>query len=304
MESALNIFTGEIVDAARLQSLPEPEKGRYVCHGCGVRLLPASYRPSNLVSPYFTVGCSGAHLESCDVVGASKMSPCDAEKRSGSVRDGIPALFPTRLLLKTSVKSSVETDMPARCATPEFGVPSRSSLPQPSGGLLRSRAVNTIRQICRTFVDYPDDRDLVLHIPGVKATKYCTVFKKLKWDELQHYPGLRIFYAALRWTKLVEDDVCLELALDAGLREGGRLVAGHCLKIVWEAWSDARKAVVRRELLDAQLCARHAFRAGSRGVKAYVFFLGSQDVTDLRVFRVDDYRLLCCLVEQISYPKF
>lgn len=221
MESALDAATGELVDAVLLQSMPEVEKRHYLCHGCGVRMLPASYHPSNLVSPYFTVGRSGAHLGSCDVAEEPSMASCSAE----------------------------------------------------------------------------------LHIPGVKTTKCCTVFKKLKWDELLHYPEPRIFYAALRWTKPVEDDVSLDLAFDAGLREGGRLIAGQCLKKGWGAWNSARKTVVRRELLDAQLRARQAFSAGSKRVKAFVYFIGAQDLTDRRVFRVDDHRLLCCIAEEIIYPK-
>jgi len=304
MESALNIVTGEIIDAAQLQYLSAVERGRFVCHGCGVRLLPASYRPSNLVNPYFTVGSTGRHLENCDVIAGHPVVSYNGEKRSGSDRDEIPALFPTRLHLKKRTNGVLNPNSAALSTVPELKAPSDSSLKRPCGGLLRSRTVNTIRQICHTFVHYPQDRDLPLHIPGVNATRYYTVFKKLKWDELQRYQEPRIFYAALRWTKPIEDDGSMQIALDVGARDEGHLVAGHILKISWAEWLDARKACVRREIVHAQLCARHAYKAGRAGVKAYVFFLGLQETADPRFFCVDDYRLLCCFVGKISYPKF
>ncbi|MCP2086268.1 UNVERIFIED_ORG: hypothetical protein J2Y81_002285 [Paraburkholderia sediminicola] len=66
-------------------------------------------------------------------------------------------------------------------------------------------------------------------MPGIDAAKYLTVFKKLKWDELALYPDVRIFYAAIRWSKPLDTD-------------------------------------------------------------------------DVTLFRVTDHRLICCLVDEITYP--
>jgi hypothetical protein len=303
MESALDCVTGDVVEAEQLWLLAQVDRERYACRGCGVKVLPASYRPTNLVRPYFTVGSAGAHHPGCDVDGEQCLVQRGRLQRVSTSRDGFPAPYPSRLVLKDGReivdKESTASDAP-RGGRREAPVPPSHSAPS----MPRNRTVGTIRQICRTFINFPYDRDLALSLPGVEADKYYVAFKKLKWDGLLRYPEPRIFYAALRWAKPVEDDAYIEIKLDAGQREGGKLVVGHRVRIEWAGWSYARKNTVRREIEVAREEAKQAFEAGQKQKKAFVFFLGGQDAADAGLFRVLDHRLICCIVDEIIYPKF
>ncbi|MQA21668.1 hypothetical protein [Rugamonas rivuli] len=303
MESAQNRITGEVVDAEQLWLLHVVDKDSYVCRGCGVKVLPASFRPTNLVRPYFTVGSNGVHLPECDVDGEQRLIQQARQERVSTPRVGFPAPYPSKLVLK-DYREVVDAGTPDDDTAQRGRSDASSRPPRSASTVQRKRAVSTIRQICRTFINFPYDRDLELSVPSVEADKYYAVFKKLKWDELQRYPDARIFYAAMRWGKPTDEATHMEIGLDAGQREGSKLVVGHRVRIEWSGWSDARKNSVRRELEVAREEAKRAFEAGQKQKKAFVFFLGIQDAVDPVLFRVVDHRLICCIVDEIIYPKF
>ncbi|MYN08897.1 hypothetical protein [Pseudoduganella aquatica] len=300
MESALDSVTGEVVEAEQLWLLDQVDRESYACRGCGVKVLPASYRPTNLVRPYFTVGSAGAHRPGCDVDGEQRLVQRGRQQRVTTSHDGFPVPYPSRLVLNDRREIADRATDASREGRRDAPVPPSHSAP----GMPRNRTVGTIRQICRTFINFPYDRDLGLSLPGVEADKYYAAFKKLKWDDMLRYPEPRIFYAALRWAKPVEGDAYMEIGLDAGQREGGKLLVGHRVRIEWAGWSDARKNAVRKEIEAAREEAKQAFEAGQKQKKAFVFFLDDQDGADAALFRVLDHRLICCIVDEISYPKF
>ncbi len=303
MESALNRITGEVVDAEQLWLLDLVDKDSYVCRGCGVKVLPASFRPTNLVRPYFTIGSSGVHLPECDVDGEQRLIQQARQERVSTPRVGFPAPYPSRLVLKER-REVVDGSAANDDAVPRGRSDAPESPPRSASTAQRKRVVATIRQICRTFINFPYDRDLELSVPGVEADKYYGVFKKLKWDELRRYPEPKIFYAAMRWGKPIDEATHMEIVVDAGQREGSKLVVGHRVRIEWADWSEARKTYVRRELEVAREEAKRAFEAGQKQKKAFVFILGTQDAVDPVLFRVLDHRLICCIVDEIIYPKF
>ncbi|MCX5541499.1 hypothetical protein M3A49_18670 [Paraburkholderia sp. CNPSo 3076] len=49
---------------------------------------------------------------------------------------------------------------------------------------------------------------------------------------------------------------------------------------------------------------KEAIAAKDKGTKekGYLFFAGEQDTDDVTLFRVTDHRLICCLVDEITYP--
>lgn len=166
----------------------------------------------------------------------------------------------------------------------------------------RRRVASTIRPICRTFINFPYDRDLELEVPGIDATKYLSVFKKLKWDELAFYPDTRIIYAAIRWSRPLDTDDFLEIALDTGERDQEkRLLRGHRVRVEWAEWSKAKRTYVRNEIEAAR---KEAIAAKDKGTKekGYLFFVGEQGADDVTLFRITDHRLICCVVDEITYP--
>ena len=101
METALDKYTGQIIDASQLWIIDQTEgvdKTRYVCRGCGVLANPCSYRPHNEVRPYFKA--DPHHLEHCDIPLESLLIKRGRKRRLTSLR-GFPGSFPNRLELKT-----------------------------------------------------------------------------------------------------------------------------------------------------------------------------------------------------------
>lgn len=301
MDSAQDKITGEIVEAEQLWLIPVVDKDRYVCRGCGIKLTPAAYRPENVVRPYFTAR-DGDHKQGCDVNGEKKLVNKGKKKRLSTPKEGFPAPYPAKLVLRdlrAITGESGGSDNDAAGGGGTRGTGDGKSAPSTSN---RRRVANTIRPICRTFINFPYDRDLELEVPGIDATKYLTVFKKLKWNELARYPEARITYAAIRWSKPLDTDEFLEITVDAGERDEKRLVRGHRVRVEWVDWSKAKRTYVRNEIEAAR---KEAITANEKGTKekGYLFFVGEQDSEDVTLFRVTDHRLICCLVDEITYPK-
>lgn len=305
MESAQDKITGEIVEAEQLWLIENVDKERYVCRGCGIKVLPASYKPTNVVRPYFTTGKEVDHKADCDVDGEKKLVTRGKKERLSTQRDGFPVPYPSRLVLRD--ERPVVDDGSLSGAGPKAGGKpgtEQSTSADGTSSPTRRRAANTIRPICRTFINFPYDRDLELAIPGIEATNYLSVFKKLKWDELSLYSEAKLFYAAMRWNKPVETDEFLEIALDAGERdETKRLQRGHRIRVEWADWSKSKRTYVRNEIEAARKEAIEAKEKNPK-IKGYLFFIGQQDLDDITLFRVVDHRLICCLVNEITYPKF
>ena len=301
MDSAQDKITGEIVEAEQLWLIPVVDKDRYVCRGCGIKLTPAAYRPENVVRPYFTAR-DGDHKPGCDVDGEKKLVNKGKKKRLSTPKEGFPAPYPSKLILRDLRAITGEPGGGDNDATGGGGTRRTGDGNSGTSTSNRRRVANTIRPICRTFINFPYDRDLELEVPGIDATKYLSVFKKLKWDELARYPDARIFYAAIRWSKPVETDEFLEVTVDAGERDQEkRLVRGHRVRVEWADWSKAKRTYVRNEIEAAR---KEAIAAKDKGTKekGYLFFVGDQDTDDATLFRVTDHRLICCLVDEITYP--
>ncbi|WP_176330965.1 hypothetical protein [Burkholderia vietnamiensis] len=300
MDSAQDKITGEIVEAEQLWLIPEVDKDRYVCRGCGIKLTPAAYRPENVVRPYFTAR-DGDHKPGCDVDGEKKLVTKGKKKRLSTLKEGFPAPYPSKLVLRDVRAITGEPGGGDNDVTAGGGTRRTDDGNSGTSTSNRRRVANTIRPICRTFINFPYDRDLELEVPDIDATKYLSVFKKLKWDELAQYPDARIFYAAIRWSKPLETDKFLEVTVDAGERDQEkRLARGHRVRVEWADWSKAKRTYVRNEIEAAR---KEAIAAKDKGTKekGYLFFVGEQDTDDTRVFRVTDHRLICCLVDEITY---
>lgn len=299
MDSAQDKYTGEIVDAEQLWLLDVVDKERYICRGCGIKVKPASYQSHNVVRPYFTKDVE--HQIGCDIDGEKKLVAKGKKGRLSTTRDGFPVSYPSRLVLR-DICPVVDVEMTNCPDTVSVSGRSRVGGVGVDQGRGRRRDVNTIRLICRTFINYPYDRDLELAIPGIDATSYRSVFKKLKWDELVRYTNSKLFYAAIRWSKPVETDEYLEITVDAGERDASkRLLRGHHVRVEWATWSKAKRSYVRNEIDAARKEAIDAKNENPK-IKGYLFFIGEQNVDDESIFHVADHRLICCLVDEITYP--
>jgi len=298
VESAIDEKTGMLVAAEELWLLGSESAASFVCMGCGVRAFPASYRATNLVRPYFTVGVSG-HGSGCWAAGA-KQAGCGESRPYAAEETESLLSYPGVLSLEEG-GPLIGEDLAQTLGDnpPQPLVPSGPRSPCPNR---RCWTVGTIRQLCKTFVRFPEHRYLPLHVPGIAARQYWSVFKRVKWDALACYQDPRIWYCAIRWSRPVETAVSIEVALDAGERCAARLVRGHRVRIEWAGWNSAQQQHFRSELQDAQREAMHARKCQDYQTKAYLFFAGIQDCSDPALFHVADHRLVCCIATAISYP--
>lgn len=303
MDSAQDKVTGEIIEAEQLWLIENVDRDRYICRGCGIKLIPKSFEQDNVRRPYFAQLPGLDHIPGCDVDGEKKLVKAGRTKRLSTAQEGFPAPYPSRLVL-IDERPVVDGDAP-RDTEPK-GHRNGQGTPRPESGNTstpRKRAANTIRPICRTFIRFPYDRDLDLSIPGINAKNYLTAFKKIKWDELCRYSEARIFYSPILWKKATETEEYLEVLVDAGEREDKKLTNGYRVRIEWAEWSKAKRTYVRNELEAARKEAIDAKGKDSKTkLKGYLFFIGEQDIRDMTLFKVRDHRLICCLVDEIIYP--
>lgn len=292
MESAIDRITGDIIEAEQLWLIENVDNERYVCRGCGAKAIPSSYRPENVVRPYF----KSTHTPDCDVTGESKLIARGRKEKLGSRLTGFPAPYPSRLVLVDEREVVDGLPRGGRTIPPEADGRPRGGGGAP--GVQRRRSAGTIRPICRAFINFPYDRYLDLIVPGIDATTYAQVFKKLKPDEVLGYPDTKIFYAPIRWTAATSSDEYLEATLNAGAWEEKKLAKPYRVRVKWEDWSKSKRSYVANELEAArkEVIVEAKKKSAKKG---YIFFIGKQDSQDSALFHVDDHRLICCLVDEI-----
>ncbi|AXE91057.1 hypothetical protein [Paraburkholderia terricola] len=303
MHSALDTSTRKIVEAEDLWEIELTggvDKDRYACIGCEAKLWPMSYKPENIPRPYFQMRDPTTHKADCDVEKQVEWIRRGKTKRLTNQETGFPARYPSRLVLRTP-RLTGAPDIDATDITPAPTATSGGQTRPPADNRTeRQTEANTIRPICRSFINFPYDRDRVLEIPGVEAKTYLTAFRKLKWDTLAQLGEPKLFYAELAWSAPIRTDDHLEVTLSAG--EWGDSKAPQWpfrVRVDWRNWSKTRRTVVAKEI-DATR------KEGPRDSKekGYLFFIGAQDRDDLTLIHVNDHRLVCSLAADIQYPNF
>lgn len=297
MESARDKYTREIVEAEELWQLPTVDRKGYECGSCGVDVYPASYLKTNLKRPYFSLYGDTGHLNGCDVEGDKKTV---ARGKKGSVRDELetsPGLSPSRLTLRDE-RVAVDPTLPRTSAQTSSARTARRDIDSETVRPVGRRAANTIRPICRAFLNFPFDRNMSLDVPGVDDKTYWTAFKKLGAGNkgIETFERPKIFYAELAWAKAQEDDGSFTIPLSAGEWSNDRkLVRHYKVRVSWAKWSKYKQTVVRNEM---EVVREEGIKAKKKNLKdrAYIFFIGDQDEDDPTIFNVSDHRLICGLL--------
>lgn len=250
------------------------------------------------VRPYFSA--KDGHNAGCDVEGEVELVK-RARKQRISTREGFPGSFPNRLVLRDR-RQVVGSNGTPTVATIAGG---RRTGSKGSSEAQRDRhwAAQTIRPICRTFVNYPYDRDLPLAVPGMAVGTYQRVFRSLKSDQILRYPEPRLFYVPISWKASVADDDRLEIQLSYGEWIERKLTRPYRVRMGWKDWSDAKRNYVSREVETARVEYMAAKKRGDKE-KGWLFFIGRQDESDPALFHVDDHRLVCCVVAEMIYPPW
>lgn len=302
MDSARDKITGEIIDAEQLWLIDPVDKSRYVCRGCNLPVIPASYRPENIPRPYFTKG-KAPHSEGCDVDGQAILVERAKTARVSDPLDGFPAAYPDRLILRDM--RVVTGDAPLSDQSPARGKRSSKFGEAENDRRNKTYTAGTIRPICRSFINFPFDRDRPLHLPDVWGSTYAQAFWRVrdKDKKIIRYDRNHLYYAPIRWSKPIETDAWLEVQLNAGEWENKKLMTPYRVRVAWHNWSLAKRNFTLKEI---EVARHEAIQAGkaNRAEKGWLFFIGYQDETDNSLFIVNDHRLICCLVvEMIDPPR-
>jgi hypothetical protein len=248
MDSARDVFSGEIIDAEQLWFLRPINANGYVCRGCDAIVTPCSYNPQlNKKRPYFSA--KQGHKFDCDVDGEVELV---RRARKGCIifEDGLPSNFPKKLVLQdkrpivaTTSAESFRIKEPQTTQYKAINVKNNE----------HCRTASTIRPFCRVFINFPFNLDLPLIVPGISSNTYQYVFWSLRRNQIVLYPQLKIFYAPISWKKLVMESNSLEIQLEAGEWGGKGYSRPYKVKVHWENWSTRKRNYVSDEIEIARL---------------------------------------------------
>lgn len=305
MDTARDAITFELVEGEELWTMDFVDSQGYICRGCTTQVFPASYdKKRNKKRPYFSLGPVNKHKSGCDVDGAEKIVKHATKERVGNP-EGFPLPFPNKLNLMD------ERPVSSSNATGLAGSLDGRTRTRANDGAMTGRhhghTVKTIRPACRTFINFPHDREhLPLSIPDVPGDTYAKVFWYLGGKKPEHFKvPRRLYYASIRWTvEPVLADTHCELTLNAGEwdEEKRAFKSLSRVHLNWSGWSQSRRDAFIREFEATREEAAEQAKSESK-IKGWVFFVGTQDSDEPGLFRVDDHRLICCLSAEMVWPK-
>lgn len=301
MDSAWDKDAQQKVYGEDLWALDEVNPSGYECWGCGIPLFPASYSKENIQRPHFRLYQKTFHRIPCD---AEVEETIIVEGKKKSVREHlekVPGLSPSRLTLVE--KRTLSND---GIASSEEDVRTgyNSHRGQKNDGKEKiatsRRPAQTLRPICKAFINFPFDRNMSLKIPGVSGETYSTAFKKLPGNKLDTYEENKVFYSKLSWEKFLINDDELVLKLSPYDWKESQPIGHYHLKIDWSSWAKRTRTLISNELEASRKEAIDAKKSGKKD-EAWVFFLGQQDTSHPELFHLSDHRLVCVLVGEIQY---
>lgn len=299
MDAARSLATDEIVEAEDLKLLGHVDRYGYVCHGqeCGIQVFPRSYRVENLLRAHFFT--RSTHTSNCDVAGEDEVRSRGKKVSVAEELKTSPGLSPSRLTLldeRVTVDALAPPSGNQSVGQSRAAATEDESRKRPIG----RRPANSIRPICRAFLQFPYDRHLPLHVDGIQTTTYQTVFKKLRSEGIELFSQQRIFYAELAWQAAEEVGENLAIPLNAGEWKAKELRPYRVI-VRWALWSQTAKTRLRNEL---EVARRENIEAKKSKVaqRTYAFFIGQQNSENSSQFFVDDLRLICTVHGALVFP--
>lgn len=298
MESAIDIKTGQIIDGEQLWYLNHVDKDGYVCRGCRVKVNPVSFDRTNKKRPHFKELPSHPHESWCDVEGEQTLIAQGKKKRLTSVDGVFPGSFPSKLALideRELVDSSITSGNPQS----KGGTPSRSSTGSGEKSISRWTA-RTIRPICKTYVNFPNDRDLELAVPGAYGRSYDEVIRRLSSSDIVINIKQHIFFAPLSWQSCQINSDRLVISLSYGFWTNKKLKQPYRVIVDMTQLSEAKSNSILKEIEISQEEAKLARASNPKTKeKSWLFFYGKQIETQPTDFLVTDHRLICCLTGEL-----
>lgn len=297
MDSAKDKYTGQIVDGEQLWYIEEVDKEGYICRGCGVPMNPVSFARGLKTRPHFREFEKHPHKEWCKIEGEIELIK-KAKKQRVTTPQGFPASFPYKLeLIEQRVKVDTSEDDEGGNSFPIRGT-SKSS----GGGsstVTSKWIARTIRPICRTYYNFPKDRDLPLVITGTYGETYNDVIRRLSSQEIVQYTKQHLFYAPIGWQEIEMHDGYFVINSSYGYWVNKKLNP-YKVQVNTEDWSQSKINYVLEELNVARHDAIDIKKKDQKTkIKSWLFFIGEQSLKNPNIFIVNDHRLICCLTLNI-----
>lgn len=271
-----------------------------MCHGheCGIQVFPRSYRAENLLRAHYYAKV--AHASNCDVSGEEQIRSKGKNRSVAAELETSPGLSPAslRLIEKRVITGEVPVEVGEvkTITSPRSASADKESAQKPAG----RRAANSIRPICRAFLEFPYDRHLALQISGIQTNTYQTVFKILRSVGIERLHQQRIFYGELSWTAPQDDGDKFVILLNAGEWIAKRLTP-YTVVVNWRNWTKTARLRLKNELEIARK-ENMAAKKQNRSQRTFLFFLGPQDPDKLSHFSVNDQRLICTIHADLCFP--
>lgn len=301
MHAALEKSTGTIVEAEDLKLSEMVDTYDYECHGhgCGIQVFPRSYRAENLLRAHYYAKVP--HIPGCDVSGEEQIRSHGKKRSVAAELLTSPGLSPASL--KLIDKRVISGEIPSERGDRVTGSGARPLSTDSEGRQkpIGRRAANSIRPICRAFLEFPHDRHLALQVSGIQANTYQTVFKVLRSAGIEPLPKQRIFYGELSWTAAQEESEKLVIPLNAGAWLEKKLTP-YAVVVEWKDWTTTARSRLKNELEIARKENMDASKQ-NRTQRTFLFFLGPQNSDELSQFTVNDQRLICSVHGDLLFPK-
>jgi hypothetical protein len=148
-----------------------------------------------------------------------------------------------------------------------------------------------LRPIAKTYIKYPHDREhLPLQIPDSAGNTFATVFWRLG-KLIAFRDPTHLYFASLQWMAPTETDSAIEWLLSAGDWQDSRLLKPYRLRVDWHHWSDTQRNTLKHEVEFA----RNEAKKSNGAIKAWLFFVGTQDKSNPSLLIVNRYQLICCI---------
>ena len=161
MDAARDRKSGEIVEADDLKLLNHVNTYGYECHGhnCGAQAFPRAFRPENLVRTHFQV--KSLHGSDCDVAGDEAIIERGSKTSVQHELETSTGLSPARLNLieKRQIVNPELKPTKHGTQTSSRDNSTDNTKSRPAG----RRPTNSIRPVCKAFLRFPFDRQLIAH---------------------------------------------------------------------------------------------------------------------------------------------
>ena len=285
----------EIVAAHELRTWSESavDTTQFQCLHCSATLAPASFRPHNVVQPYFRTPPDVEHEVTCLLIKeipapttAQRLRDLASQIRSRTSH----SKYPIKLLEPTEPRVAKSTEGVQTLVQRTQDSPSASS----SSKHVYSGRASTSRSL-RAFADahwsmVTEQRlEAPIDLPGIDSENYQYAFRRLK--AIQPLNHSRVFYAPIRFTaELQETTTHFKIELFAGDfdADSRQLTSSWNISVDHTAWAERQRADFRAEFNLAIRAARE--NRGSTTPRCYA--LARQDPRHQEVLHVDKRHLI------------